>query len=100
MKTLWYICGLLTTFTLGVWLGAEAQYKALGYSLELTDAYADYNANTEAFIDVIYDTDESFLDTYGSSDEYVDYMESRKKLDSLLWDIEEFKLIEQTKNYQ
>jgi hypothetical protein len=100
MKNLWYICGLLVAFTLGVWLGAEAQYKALGYSLELTDAYADYNANTEAFIDVIYDTDESFLDTYGSSDEYVDYMESRKKLDSLLWDIEEFKLIEQTKNYQ
>ena len=61
-------------------------FVGIAYSQVATiNAYNRYNRDCEILLDSIASWDESFFDTVVGSDAYNDYINSREKLDSLLW---------------
>lgn len=49
------------------------------------EAYDNYNAKCEILLDSIASWDESFGDGPAETDAYVDYLDAREKLDSIIW---------------
>lgn len=62
----------------------KANYNTLPYKIELIKAYDAYNKDCEILLDSITSWDNSFMDTTGETDTYCNYMESKKKLYSLI----------------
>lgn len=81
---------LLMGFTLGYLMFSptsieKANYNTLSYKTELIKAYDAHNKDCETLLDSISSWDESFMDTTGETDTYCNYIESREKLDSLIY---------------
>lgn len=64
----------------------DSLYEANQSKKELINAYDNYNKHCENLLDSIAKYDDSFGDVVAETDAYVEYLEAREKLDSLLWD--------------
>jgi len=61
-----------------------AEEIIISHDVELIQALQDYQSRTECLLDSIYHSDSSFLDTWGETDTYQEYLISKQKTDSIL----------------